>query len=52
MATHEEPDMTGIAEQQKTDAVVAERRTDQVATPAVPPRRALDLDAVPGLVRS
>jgi len=42
--------MTGIAEQQKTDAVVAERQTDRVAAPAVAPRRAFDMDAVPALV--
>ena len=42
--------MTGIAEQLKTDAVVAERQTDRVAAPAVAPRRAFDMDAVPALV--
>jgi len=42
--------MTGIAEQLKTDAVVAERQTDRVATPAVAPRRAFDMDAVPALL--
>jgi ABC-2 type transport system ATP-binding protein len=50
VADHEETDMTGIAEQQKTDAVVAERRADQVVAPAVAPRRAFDMDAVPALV--
>jgi ABC-2 type transport system ATP-binding protein len=50
VADHEETDMTGIAEQQKTDAVVAERQTDRVAAPAVAPRRAFDMDAVPALV--
>jgi len=42
--------MTGIAEQLKTDAAVAERPTDQVAAPAVEPRRAFDMDAVPALL--
>ncbi|HMG19011.1 MAG TPA: ABC transporter ATP-binding protein [Gemmatimonadales bacterium] len=42
--------MTGIAEQLKTDAVVAERQTDWVAAPAAAPRRAFDMDAVPALV--
>jgi ABC-2 type transport system ATP-binding protein len=50
VADHEGTDMTGIAEQLKTDAVVAERRTDRVAAPAVSPRRVFDMDAVPALV--
>jgi ABC-2 type transport system ATP-binding protein len=50
VADHEETDMTGIAEQVKTDAVVAERRADRVVAPAVVPRRAFDMDALPALV--
>jgi ABC-2 type transport system ATP-binding protein len=50
VADHEETDMTGIAEQLKTDAVVAERQTDRVAAPALAPRRAFDMDAVPALL--
>jgi ABC-2 type transport system ATP-binding protein len=50
VADHEETDMTGIAEQLKTDAVAAERRTDRVAAPAQEPRRTFDMDAVPALV--
>jgi ABC-2 type transport system ATP-binding protein len=50
VADHEETDMTGIADQLKTDAVVAERQTDRVATPAVSLRRAFDMDAVPALL--
>jgi ABC-2 type transport system ATP-binding protein len=50
VADHEETDMTGIAEQLKTGAVVAERRTDREAAPAPEPRRTFDMDAVPALV--
>ena len=42
--------MTGIAEQLKTDAAVAERPTGRVAAPAMEPRRAFDMDAVPALL--
>jgi ABC-2 type transport system ATP-binding protein len=47
---HEEPDMTGIAEQLKTDAPVAERRTDQLPAPVAAPRRVFDQDAMPALL--
>jgi ABC-2 type transport system ATP-binding protein len=42
--------MTGIADQLKADAVVAERRTDRAPTPEAASRRVFDLDAVPALL--
>jgi ABC-2 type transport system ATP-binding protein len=50
VADHEETDMTGIADQPKTDAVVAERRTQRVPAPQPAPRRVFDMDAVPALL--
>jgi len=42
--------MSGIAEQLKTDAVVAERQTDQVLAPEAAPRRVFDMDEMPALL--
>jgi len=50
VADHEEPDMTGIAEQLKTDAAVAERQADAALAPEIAPRRVFDQDAVPALL--
>jgi ABC-2 type transport system ATP-binding protein len=46
----EEPDMTSVAEQLKTDAAVAERPAERVVAPEVAPRRVFDADAVPALL--
>jgi ABC-2 type transport system ATP-binding protein len=50
VAEHEEPDMSGIAEQQRTDAAVADRQADRVVTSGAGPRRVFDLDGVPALL--
>ncbi|HYM52504.1 MAG TPA: ABC transporter ATP-binding protein [Candidatus Dormibacteraeota bacterium] len=42
--------MTGIAEQLKTDAAVAERQADGALAPETAPRRVFDQDAVPALL--
>jgi ABC-2 type transport system ATP-binding protein len=50
VADHEDTDMTGIADQPKTDAVAAERQTERQAAPQAAPRRVFDMDAVPALL--
>jgi ABC-2 type transport system ATP-binding protein len=49
VADHEEPDMTGIAEQLQTDAAVAERQADRAMAPE-PAARVFDQEAVPALL--
>jgi ABC-2 type transport system ATP-binding protein len=50
VADHEETDMTGIADQPKTDVVAVERQAEREPARQPAPRRVFDMDAVPALL--